>query len=211
MYDFIIQVANAMHLSYAEEICNEIADSAQKRGTGIARRSPGYIEKKILENKAIIATTKSGEFAGFCYIETWSDGEYLANSGLIVNPKFREHGLAKKIKERAFKHSRKMYPKAKLFGLTTSLAVMKINSDIGYHPVTFQKLTNDQEFWKGCSSCVNYSILTSKNQSNCLCTGMLYDPEEKQRKKWNFITKSRLWERFMRIKKSTLLTRIKVL
>lgn len=211
MYDFIIQVANAMHLSYAEEICNEIADSAQKRGTGIARRSPGYIEKKILENKAIIATTKSGEFAGFCYIETWSNGEYLANSGLIVNPKFRENGLAKKIKERAFKHSRKMYPKAKLFGLTTSLAVMKINSDLGYHPVTFQKLTNDQEFWKGCSSCVNYSILTSKNQANCLCTGMLYDPEEKQRKKWNFITKSRLWERFMRIKKSTLLTRIKVL
>lgn len=211
MYDFIIQVANAMHLSYAEEICNEIADSAQKRGTGIARRSPGYIEKKILENKAVIATTKQGEFAGFCYIETWSDGEYLANSGLIVNPKFREHGLAKKIKERAFKHSRKIYPKAKLFGLTTSLAVMKINSDIGYHPVTFQKLTNDQEFWSGCSSCVNYHILTSKNQSNCLCTGMLYDPQEKQRKKWNFITKSRLWERFMRIKKSTLLTRIKVL
>ncbi|MEQ8714838.1 MAG: GNAT family N-acetyltransferase [Cyclobacteriaceae bacterium] len=211
MYDFIIQVANAMHLSYAEEICNEIADSAQKRGTGIARRSPGYIEKKILENKAVIATTKQGEFAGFCYIETWSNGEYLANSGLIVNPKFREHGLAKKIKERAFKHSRKMYPKAKLFGLTTSLAVMKINSDIGYHPVTFQKLTNDQEFWKGCSSCVNYHILTSKGQANCLCTGMLYDPEEKQRKKWNFITKSRLWERFMRIKKSTLLTKIKVL
>ncbi len=211
MYDFVIQVANAMHLSYAEEICDEIADSAQKRGTGIARRSPAYIEKKILENKAIIATTKQGDFAGFCYIETWSNGEYLANSGLIVNPKFREHGLAKKIKERAFKHSRKMFPKAKLFGLTTSLAVMKINSDLGYHPTTFQRLTSDENFWQGCSSCVNYHILTSKSQSNCLCTGMLYDPQEKQRKKWNFITKSRLWERFVRMKKTSLLTKIKVL
>lgn len=211
MSDFIIQVANATHLSYAEEICKEIEDSALKRGTGIAKRSVGYIEKKILENKAIIALTSKGAFAGFCYIETWSNGQYLANSGLIVNPTFRELGLAKKIKEKAFKHSRKMFPEAKLFGLTTSLAVMKINSELGYHPVTFQQLTTDDNFWGGCASCINYAILQSKDRKNCLCTGMLYDPEEKKRKKWNFIKKSAIYERFMKLKKSKLLTRIKVL
>ncbi len=211
MSDFIIQVANATHLSYAEEICKEIEDSALKRGTGIAKRSVGYIEKKILENKAIIALTSNGAFAGFCYIETWSNGQYLANSGLIVNPTFRELGLAKKIKEKAFKHSRKMFPQAKLFGLTTSLAVMKINSELGYHPVTFQQLTTDDNFWGGCASCINYSILQSKDRKNCLCTGMLYDPEEKKRKKWNFIKKSAIYERFMKFKKSKLLTKIKVL
>lgn len=211
MKSFTIQVANATHLIYSEQICKEIEESALKRGTGIAKRSPAYIEKKMLENKAIIALTDTGEFAGFCYIETWGGGNYLANSGLIVAPKFREVGLAKKIKEKAFKHSRKMYPNAKLFGLTTSLAVMKINSELGYYPVTFQQLTDDQEFWKGCSSCVNYQILQSKEQKNCLCTGMLYDPQEKQKKKWDFITKSKIYERLMRIKKSGFLSKIKVL
>jgi hypothetical protein len=211
MTSFIILVANATHIKYTDEICREIEDSALKRGTGIAKRSPEYIQKKILENKAIIALTEAGDFAGFCYIETWSGGKYLANSGLIVKPEFREHGLAKNIKAKAFKHSRKMYPEAKLFGLTTSLAVMKINSDLGYYPVTFQKLTDDQDFWKGCSSCVNYQILQSKEQKNCLCTGMLYDPEEKQKKKWDFITKSKIYERLMKIKRVKLSTKIRVL
>jgi hypothetical protein len=211
MTSFIILVANATHTKYTDEICLEIEDSALKRGTGIAKRTPAYIEKKILENKAIIALTEAGDFAGFCYIETWSGGKYLANSGLIVKPEFREHGLAKSIKAKAFKHSRKMYPEAKLFGLTTSLAVMKINSDLGYYPVTFQKLTDDQDFWKGCASCINYQILQSKEQKNCLCTGMLYDPEEKQKKKWDFITKSRIYERLMKIKRVKLLNKIRVI
>lgn len=211
MTSFIIQVANATHLKYSDQICREIEESALKRGTGIAKRSPAYVEKKMLEKKAIIALSDTEEFAGFCYIETWGNGKYLANSGLIVANKFREKGLAKKIKEKAFKHSRKMFPDAKLFGLTTSLAVMKINSDLGYYPVTFQKLTDDEQFWSGCQSCVNYHILQSKEKKNCLCTGMLYDPQEKKNKKWDFIKKSKLYDRFMRIKNSKLLTRIKVL
>ena len=181
MDKFIVSVADASHEHLAETICDLMADSAEKRGTGIARRSPEYIAGKMRDRKAVIALTTKGNLAGFCYIETWSHGKYVANSGLIVHPDYRNNGLAQAIKNRAFKLSREKYPDAKLFGLTTSMAVMKINSDLGYRPVAFSELTDDESFWKGCSSCVNYDILTRKNHQMCLCTGMLYDPEEKKR------------------------------
>lgn len=152
--------------------------SAKARGTGIAKRSPEYIEKKIDEGKAVIALTKSGDWAGFCYIETFTHGEYVANSGLIVAPQYRKGGVAKRIKQTIFKLSRTQYPHAKIFGLTTGLAVMKINSELGYEPVTYSELTQDDEFWDGCKSCVNYDILMSKGRKNCLCTAMLYDPKD---------------------------------
>ncbi len=153
--------------------------SAKARGTGIAKRSPEYVQLKMEEGKAVIALTKGGEWVGFCYIEAWGHEKFVANSGLIVNPAFRGHGVAKAIKEKIFELSRKKYPEAKIFGLTTGLAVMKINSDLGYEPVTYSELTDDEEFWKGCRSCVNFDVLTSKNRTNCLCTAMLYDPLEK--------------------------------
>ncbi len=182
MDKFIVSVAGPSHIQFANEICELIADSAAKRGTGIAKRSEEYISTKMTDGKAVIAVTKSGKLAGFCYIETWGHGKYVANSGLIVHPDFRKNGLALAIKARAFKLSREKFPESKLFGLTTSMAVMKINSDLGYRPVVFSELTDDESFWKGCSSCVNYEILVSKERQNCLCTGMVYDPEEKKRK-----------------------------
>src|SRR3954462_3341080 len=157
-------------------------ESAKARGTGIAKRSPEYIEKKMEEGKAVIAVTADGTWVGFCYIEAWEHEKYVANSGLIVSPAFRKSGVAKEIKQKVFNLSRQKYPHSKIFGLTTGLAVMKINSDLGYEPVTYSELTNDEEFWKGCKSCVNYDILTSKNRKNCLCTAMLFDPEEAAKK-----------------------------
>lgn len=180
---FDVIVANAQHVQYSQIIVDEMEASAKARGTGIAKRSPDYITQKMLEGKAVIALTKQGEWAGFCYIETWSHGNYVANSGLIVSPKFRKGGLAKAIKEKIFELSRTKYPDAKIFGLTTGLAVMKINSDLGYEPVTYSELTQDDQFWKGCQSCVNFDILKSKDRKNCLCTAMLYDPLEKEGKK----------------------------
>lgn len=171
-------MAGSAHLDLAPMICEEMAASALARGTGIARRSPEYLQEKMLEGKAVIAFTMQGEWAGFCYIETWSHGQYVANSGLIVSPNFRKGGLAKMIKRKIFDLSRSMYPDAKIFGLTTGLAVMKINSDLGYEPVTYSELTNDDAFWAGCKSCINYDILMSKERKNCLCTAMLYDPAE---------------------------------
>ncbi|MGY3212804.1 GNAT family N-acetyltransferase [Mucilaginibacter sp. HD30] len=179
--DFDIQVASAQHADYAQIICDEMAESAKARGTGIAQRSPEYVANKMLEGKAVIALHKDGTWAGFCYIETWSHGDFVANSGLIVSPPFRKAGLAKAIKHKIFELSRTKYPEAKLFGLTTGLAVMKINSELGYEPVTYSELTQDEEFWKGCRSCVNYDILTSKERKNCMCTAMLFDPAEKQK------------------------------
>lgn len=177
--DFSIVVASESHTGYAEQICDEMAESAKARGTGIARRSHEYVADKMREGKAVIALHKDGTWAGFCYIETWSHGEFVANSGLIVNPAFRKFGLAKAIKKRIFALSREKYPNAKIFGLTTGLAVMKINSELGYEPVTYSELTQDENFWKGCTSCVNFDILTMKERKNCLCTAMLFDPVEK--------------------------------
>ncbi|RKD17208.1 acetyltransferase [Pelobium manganitolerans] len=178
--DFNILVAGVQHVGFADTICTEMAESAKARGTGIAKRSPEYIANKMLEGKAVIALHKDGTWAGFCYIETWSHGDFVANSGLIVNPAFRKAGLAKAIKNKIFELSRQKYPDAKIFGLTTGLAVMKINSDLGYEPVTYSELTQDEDFWAGCKSCVNYDILMSKNRQNCMCTAMLYDPADKK-------------------------------
>ncbi|NQY11898.1 MAG: GNAT family N-acetyltransferase [Flavobacteriales bacterium] len=180
--NFNIVVASEEHLDKAQEICDLIEVAAKKRGTGIAKRSPIYIQEKMTEGKAIIAIDENGKLAGFCYIETWQHGKYAVNSGLIISPEFQGQGLAKKVKKTAFELSRKKFPNAKIFGLTTSLPVMKINSDLGYKPVTFSELTEDESFWKGCQSCVNFDILTRTDRKHCLCTGMLFDPEADKKK-----------------------------
>jgi len=185
--------------------------SAQARGTGIAKRSPEYIERKMNEGKAVIAVTPEGGWVGFCYIEAWGHDQFVANSGLIVAPAYRKSGVAKQIKQKIFNLSRERYPEAKIFGLTTGLAVMKINSDLGYEPVTYSELTDDEEFWAGCKSCVNYDILMSKERKNCMCTAMLYDPAdhfEPEETKEDFKQNSKLYERFMKIKQSGLLKSI---
>jgi hypothetical protein len=202
---FKVLVANGHHTGYAHTICEEMAASAKARGTGIAKRDPQYVEQKMLEGKAVIALADDGTWAGFCYIESWSHGEYVANSGLIVSPQFRKSGLAKQIKQKVFELSRALYPNAKIFGLTTGLAVMKINSDLGYEPVIYSELTQDDSFWQGCKSCVNHEILLSKERKNCLCTAMLYDPadhpqaEETARQ---FKKKAKIHERLLLIKRS---------
>lgn len=175
--DFVVRVATKEDTQFADAICNEMAESAKARGTGIAKRTPEYVARKMNEGKAVIAFHKDGRWAGFSYIESWGHGNYVANSGLIINPVFRKLGLAKSIKTSTFFLSLKKFEGAKLFGLTTGLAVMKINNEIGYRPVTYSELTDDEQFWKGCESCVNYQILVSKERKNCLCTAMLFDPE----------------------------------
>lgn len=208
--DFLIQPATSEHISFAQEICDEMFESAKVRGTGIARRKPEYVARKMEEGKAIIALHKDGRWAGFCYIETWSHGDYVANSGLIVSPQFRKVGLAKAIKKRAFELSRKKYPHAKLFGLTTGKAVMKINSDLGYEPVPYSDLTTDDAFWDGCKSCVNYEILLSKGRQNCLCTAMLWDPVEKEKERQEKINQKMEAKRRLErmVKKQSLLKRL---
>ncbi len=206
--NIIVRIANIGDIHFASTITNEMEASAKARGTGIAKRDPEYIENKILEGKAVIAVTTEGEWVGFCYIETWSHGDYVANSGLIVSPHFRKSGVAKRIKAAIFNLSREKYPASKIFGLTTGLAVMKINSELGYEPVTYSELTQDEAFWAGCKSCVNYDILTMKERKNCLCTAMLYDPAdhyEPKETKEHFEEKSEAYNRLLESKQSRFL------
>ena len=176
-----IIVATTSHFKYAQIICDTIAESSKVRGTGIAKRTPEYIQKKLENGNAVIALD-GAVFAGFCYIEIWGHEKYVANSGLIVHPDYRSKGLAKKIKASIFELSQKKFPEAKIFGITTGLPVMKINYELGYKPVTFSELTDDPEFWKGCQTCKNFDVLTRTEQKMCLCTGMLYDPTTKAKK-----------------------------
>lgn len=165
-------VAGDSHIHFAATICKLIEASAKVRGTGIARRKVSYVEQKINNGNAVIAMN-GDELVGFCYVEVWEHGKYVANSGLVVHPDYRKLGLARLIKEEAFRLARSKYPDASVFGITTSAAVMKINFELGYRPVTFTELTQDDAFWKGCQSCPNYDILQRNDRRMCLCTGML--------------------------------------
>lgn len=169
-------VADESHLDYAEKVCDLIYISAQERGTGIAKRTPEYIKEKMRDGKAVIAIAEDGTLAGYSYIETWGHTKFVANSGLIVAHEFRKTGLARRIKHKTFELSRKMFPYAKIFSITTGLAVMKINTEMGFKPVTFSELTDDKEFWAGCEGCRNIDILKRNDYKLCLCTGLLFDP-----------------------------------
>ncbi|WP_339836804.1 GNAT family N-acetyltransferase [uncultured Maribacter sp.] len=197
-------VANESHFKYAQDICDTIADSAKIRGTGIAKRTPEYIQRKLSNGNAILALD-GDKFAGFCYIEIWGHEKFVANSGLIVHPDYRGQGLAKRIKARIFELSRNKFPDAKIFGITTGLAVMKINYELGYKPVTFSELTDDPEFWKGCQTCKNFDILTRTEQKMCLCTGMLYDAKNKKKTEEVKEVNSKAFTRLKSIKESLFL------
>jgi N-acetylglutamate synthase-like GNAT family acetyltransferase len=201
-----IIITDKSHAIYAEIICGTIADSANVRGTGIAKRTPEYIIQRMENGNAVIAL--DGEkFVGFCYIEKWGHGKFVANSGLIVHPDYRGKGIAKLIKKKIFEHSRTKFPEAKVFSITTGLPVMKMNSELGYKPVTFSELTKDQSFWKGCQTCKNYDVLQRTSQNMCLCTGMLYDPNTKEEipKK----AKMKAWQRLKSIKQTLFLKKNK--
>jgi hypothetical protein len=176
-----IAIASEEHISYVPQIEEALIHASQQKGAAIAIRSRDYLKEKIMQGKAVIATSDQGEWAGFCYIESWGHNKFVANSGLIVSPAFRGLGLAGEIKKRALELSARLFPGAKLFGLTTSLAVMKINSGLGYRPVTFSELTDDNEFWKGCETCPYYDILVRTKRNDCLCTAMIMDPSEKKK------------------------------
>lgn len=202
-----IVIANKSHIIYANIICETIAEAAKVRGTGIAKRKPEYVAKKMENGNAVIALD-NGKFAGFCYIEQWGHGKFVANSGLIVHPDFRNIGLAKQIKEVIFQHSRTKFPKAKVFSITTGLAVMKLNSDLGYKPVTFSELTDDQTFWNGCQTCKNFDILTRTERKMCLCTGMLFDPKNQNENKTKEV-KENVYKRLKSMKQNLFLKKDK--
>ena len=177
MEEIKVLVADPSHEIYVDTILQTIADAAKVRGTGIAKRTHAYLATKMREAKAVIALS-GDKFAGFSYIETWGNKQYVTTSGLIVHPDFRGLGLAKRIKDMTFTLARKRWPHAKIFSLTSGSAVMKMNTRLGYHPVTFNDLTDDEAFWRGCEGCINVDVLHRTDRRYCICTAMLFDPED---------------------------------
>ena len=175
--DITVMVADPSHEKYVDTILDTIEKAAKVRGTGIAKRTHEYVATKMKEAKAVIALY-GDEFVGFSYIETWGNKQYVTTSGLIVDPKFRGLGVAKRIKDLTFTLARTRWPHAKIFSLTSGAAVMAMNTQLGYHPVTFADLTDDEAFWRGCEGCINVGVLKRTGRKYCICTGMLYDPEE---------------------------------
>ncbi|MCF0243843.1 MAG: GNAT family N-acetyltransferase [Bacteroidaceae bacterium] len=176
MKEVEVMVADESHEEYVDTILHTIAEAAKVRGTGIAQRTHEYLATKMREGKAVIAISKDGAFAGFSYIETWGNKQYVTTSGLIVHPDFRGIGLAKRIKDMTFTLARMRWPKAKIFSLTSGAAVMKMNTQLGYLPVTFADLTDDEAFWHGCEGCCNVDVLHRTGRKYCICTAMLFDP-----------------------------------
>jgi hypothetical protein len=174
----LIRMANQTDIKYVYPILKEMEASAKARGTGIAKRTPQSLCQKIYEGKAVIALADNGDWAGFSYIEAWSDGEFVSNSGLIVNPAYRHGGVARGIKEEIFALSRRKYPRAKIFSITTGAAVMKLNHEFGFRPVTYSEITRDERFWDQCRHCVNHGVLDAQGRQRCFCTAMLWSPEE---------------------------------
>ena len=177
MKDIQVMVADESHVKYVDTILQTIADAAKVRGTGIAKRSPEYVATKMREAKAVIAL-EGERFAGFSYIETWGNKHYVTTSGLFVHPDYRGLGLAKRIKNLTFTLARVRWPHAKIFSLTSGSAVMTMNTQLGYHPVTFNDLTDDEAFWRGCQGCINHDVLERTGRKFCICTAMLFDPDE---------------------------------
>jgi GNAT superfamily N-acetyltransferase len=174
--EIVTRIALPPDVIYVYPIIEEMERSARARGTGIARRSPQSICKKIYEGKAVIAVTDKNEWVGFSYIESWSNGEFVSNSGMIVNPAYRGAGVATNIKRLIFELSRKRYPRAKIFSITTGAAVLRLNHKLGFAPVTYEEITRDKNFWDQCSSCINYPILNNQGRKRCLCTAMVFNP-----------------------------------
>src|ERR1700744_2468697 len=162
-----IRIAEESDVKYVYPILEEMERSAKARGTGIARRTPQSLCQKIYDGHAVIAVTADGDWAGFSYIAVWSDGAFVSNSGLIVNPAYRGAGVAKSIKQKIFDLSRELYPLASLFSITTGAAVMKMNHRLGFEPVTYDQITKDEHFWDQCRQCVNFGVLQGTGRSKC--------------------------------------------
>lgn len=132
-----IPTAEESNTGYVPKIIAETERSAIARGSGIAKRTVSSVEEKIRAGKAIIALTSSGEWMGFSYLESWEQDRFVSNSGLIVAPKVRNSGVARSIKNRIFRLSRKLYPDSKIYSITTGPAIMRINARLGFLPLSF--------------------------------------------------------------------------
>lgn len=174
--EFLIITAHSGHEVHAAYISQLIQDGAKARGIGRGGRPAEYLAQKMRDGHAIIAFDDFGHVAGFSFLDIWEGGSFVANAGFIVAPEYRGLSLGKEIKVKAFELARDLFPDAKIFGITTTPAVMHMNNALGYVAVPYAELPQDEKYWAGCAKCPFYDVLVRANRKSCLCTAMLYDP-----------------------------------
>lgn len=170
----IVRLAHAQDHGFVQNIITEIEKASKIKGTGICKRDPALIIQKITEGNAVIAVTRSGTWVGFCYIQAHDDGRFVSSCALVVSPCFRKLRVATRIKKHVLALAKNKYPAAKIFGLTTSPAVMQINKELQYEEVSYDAITQSDSFWQSCRSCENYHTLLTNEGKKCLCKAMMY-------------------------------------
>ena len=173
--NFIISIPTEEHVLFAHEIEKLLKQAATEKSRGLNIKKRDYIAEKILNGNAIVAT-KDGNLAGFCYLRRREKANYVSISGIVLMPEYRKGGLSKAIVKEAFDLARTKYPQAKIFSLTTSPTIMRINNENGYKPVNYSRLSTSDTFWSACSDCLNYETLKENNHARCLCSAMMFNP-----------------------------------
>ena len=176
----IVRLATPNDIEFINDISKEMAFSATQRGTGIALRTPEYLMGKINKDLAMIAIhPENGQWIGFCYLEFWQNEKYVANSGLIISPKYRGQGYTRDIKTAIFSYCKEKFPAATLFSLTSNAIVMKLNREFGYKEVPFSEIVNDVSFISGCDSWVDYVGLMTHIALSSKYIAMVHLPVDK--------------------------------
>lgn len=176
-HNCIVRIATSEDYKYIGVIIEEMTLSAAKRGVHIIPRTPEYIMEKMNAGLAVIAINpENDEWVGFCCIEVWAHGKYVANSGLIVSPQYRGIGISRDIKITLFKQCRSKFPAARLFSLSTSPAVQHVNEELGYKVIPHADMLKDKFFLQGCTSWVNYVGLMNDKELSTRYVAMVFDP-----------------------------------
>jgi hypothetical protein len=170
----VVRLATEHDQRFVQNIITEIEIASQIKGTGICKREPAFISQKITEGNAVMAVTPSGAWAGFCYIQPHDNGQFVSSCALVISRNFRNRGIASQIKAQVLALAKNKYPAARIFGLTTSHVVERINAQLNYVEVSYAEVTQADTFWQSCRSCENYQLLLQQDKKKCLCKAMVY-------------------------------------
>ena len=163
-----VRVAGPGDVVHAEAIAEAICREVEAGAIGMALRTPELLRAKMLAGDALIAT-RGGHWAGFCYLSPWEGGRFVSTSALIVPQPFRGLGTARLLKHASLELARRRYPGARLFGITMSPSVAKINLELGLRQVPYSEITSDPGFWQGCETCPFHAELVANRGVTCRC------------------------------------------
>lgn len=172
-----MRFATVYDQQYADNIAHEISISALLRNVAIEPRTGDYIFQKMIDGLAVIAIdNETEEWIGFCALDVWNHQRYVANTGLIVKPKYRGKNVSNLLKNKLFELARIKFPSAKIFSLTNKELIKKINIDLGFQEVEAREILYDPYFNTGMNSWVDFIELL-KHSEESGHKAMVFDPE----------------------------------